>query len=498
MAEEVEAEVTDYAPLASAVDFERAIKDAQPDYGVDTDALKKNLSQVGRERAEATVDAAERQQKALVEGHEFVRDKYEGVGPLDAQPWDSEKERAERIQSPLEAFGSAAGIFAMIASAFTKTPMDTALNAGAAAINSVRANDYRNYDLAYNEWQKNTDLAIKRHETERQAFRDALDLYKADPIAGGAELKAVAARFGAIAEMAAIDAGYVPAVAEIQDAKAKSAQAILQQMPNIAKMDEVMRVNILSGQAIKEFQEANKREPTAVEAAQIIGGIRRRLQSAGGVFTGARQEAYAIQEKADQIMREAQERGEEITAPDAYARAAREIKTASAAMTGNQQDKLRGHVDQLDISNKKIEDVIGVLERKLGAAGLPGRVTRLKERVWNLFGDNDTDRVQMMRDLQYLRMNASRLLVDASGKPLAQEAARVNDIVAGIEAGDTAANTLRALEEVRKIYTEMRNTTLSRIQGTWKPGGGHSEPQGSVPSIPRRSSAPWANDPIVK
>src|SRR5262249_17378840 len=35
------------------------------------------------------------------------------------KPWNADKERAERIQGPMEKFGSVANIFAMVASAFT-------------------------------------------------------------------------------------------------------------------------------------------------------------------------------------------------------------------------------------------------------------------------------------------------------------------------------------------------------------------------------------------
>lgn len=261
-----------------SIPVERLIRDAAPDYGVDVPALKENLGRVGRERAIVMDAAAARQQKALVEGYDEVKSKHEGIGPLDAKPWDADKERAGRVQSPLEAFGSAAGIFAMLASAFTKTPMDTALNAGAAAINSVRANDMDGYDKAHKAWKENTDLAIKRHQAERQAFQDAMQLYQSDPIAGGAELKAVAARFGAAAESAMIDAGYIEKVMEIQQAKAKAAQDVLRQMPNIERAGDVVKIANLSRRAIDEAQTKLGRPLTAIEQASIIGDVKSAIE----------------------------------------------------------------------------------------------------------------------------------------------------------------------------------------------------------------------------
>jgi hypothetical protein len=55
-----------------------------------------------------------------------------------------------------------------------------------------------------------------------------------------------------------------------------------------------------------------------------------------------------------------------------------------------------------------------------------------------------------------------RILTDSTGRPLASAQKKVDSIVAGLEAGDTSANTIRAYEDLIKEMEERQKEYVSR------------------------------------
>ena len=96
------------------------------------------------------------------------------------RPWNAEQEKARYIRGPMENFGSVGMIFAMAASAFTRTPMISALNAGAAAMQATAQSDEKAYKQAFDAWKSNSDLALKRFDMERNLYEDANKLLTTD------------------------------------------------------------------------------------------------------------------------------------------------------------------------------------------------------------------------------------------------------------------------------------------------------------------------------
>lgn len=94
---------------------------------------------------------------------------------------------------PLKGFVSAAGIFAMLASALTHTPAINAMNGMASAINATKANDWKAYEEGYKQWKENTDLAIEKHKLQAADMQAALEKMQTDLSTGVAMAKAVAA-----------------------------------------------------------------------------------------------------------------------------------------------------------------------------------------------------------------------------------------------------------------------------------------------------------------
>lgn len=87
-----------------------------------------------------------------------------GVEAEKMKPWNADEELAKRRTDPIEAFGSIGSVFGILASAFTHAPMENALNASAAAINSIKEGDSKAYDRAYKAWEDNTKQALERHK----------------------------------------------------------------------------------------------------------------------------------------------------------------------------------------------------------------------------------------------------------------------------------------------------------------------------------------------
>jgi hypothetical protein len=175
----------------------------------------------------------------------------------------------------------------------------------------------------------------------------------------------------------------------------------------------------------------------------------------------------------------------------AFREAHKEVASDVATVTGNRREQLEGHIQQYDNAIALIDKNAKVLEHYVGAAGIAGRVTRTGERLSNIFGGNQTDRVQFMRDIEQIQAMAPQLLLDRAGRPLSSEAAKVTDIVAGINLGDTTANTMRALKDLKVVLRKMQADARGRLEGK----GTELAPAAAAPETPN-ADAPWLNDPV--
>ena len=88
----------------------------------------------------------------------------------DIKPWNAEKELNNRKTDLWEQFGSPGFIIAMLASSFTAMPMNSALNAGAAAMNAINSGDMDKYHKAFDAWKENSSLTLKRLDLEEKQF----------------------------------------------------------------------------------------------------------------------------------------------------------------------------------------------------------------------------------------------------------------------------------------------------------------------------------------
>jgi len=75
----------------------------------------------------------------------------------------------------------------MVASAFTKAPMENAINGMAGAINSIKEGNEKGYERAYDAFKTNVKLADQRFKTQHELYSDALSLGSADQVASDAK-----------------------------------------------------------------------------------------------------------------------------------------------------------------------------------------------------------------------------------------------------------------------------------------------------------------------
>lgn len=450
-------------------------------------------------------------------------------------PWNADQERALRTRGPMEQFGSVGMIFAMAASAFTRTPMTSALNAGAAAMTAIQQGDEKAYESAYKAWKDNSDLAIRRFDMEHRLYEDADKLLATDMNLWKQKTLEIATQFGHEKEIAMLNMGLDPEVLKSREAAAKAKLDLVKAKEGFEEY-EAKRNMISEGikalrQAHPDWKDDNKGPEQAAAEAQVYA---RAVQATKGILprelTGPQEFTRKWWEEhpngtAEEFSKDFGEfmRGQKIgTGPgsagtrpgsinedrvkmdadikkehqdwsDAQVIEERNkrLKASTTSLTGNEREKLQTRINKFAHSDDVIDKTLKVLETRSGAAGIAGKVMRLEERVGNILGAKSTDRVQMMRDIELLRGWAKELLFSSNSK-LKKEAERVDSIVGGTSAGDTGPNTVRALRDLKNLFDQMRAEDEAKLGGTWKPPvEGESKP------APKSGKTPWAKDPIV-
>ncbi len=195
------------------------------------------------------------------------------------QVWDADKEKANRTRGPMEQFGSVGFIFAMAASAFTRTPMTSALNAGAAAMTAIQQGDEKAYDHAYKAWKDNSDLAIRRFDMEHRLYEDADKLLTTDMNLWKQKTLEIAAQFDDQKKIAMLERGMDPEVLKSREALIRSADELRKYKEGMEEFDAKRRM-ISEGikalrQAHPDWKDDNKGpEQTAAEAQVYAKAVR--------------------------------------------------------------------------------------------------------------------------------------------------------------------------------------------------------------------------------
>lgn len=178
-------------------------------------------------------------------------------------PWDADKERDSRMRGPYEEFGSIATVFAMFASLATRTPLTSALNAGASAMNAMHQSDEKAYDQAYQAYKDNAERALKQFNVERQVFDDTQRLMSSDITAWRATQIANEARFGNRKALYLLENGMDKEYLEARTSQITAAEKMKEA---VVKGDLFDTQHRMFSEAVKEF---DKEHPDAKPAEKM-------------------------------------------------------------------------------------------------------------------------------------------------------------------------------------------------------------------------------------
>jgi len=455
--------------------------------------------------------------------------KAEGIGPEELKPWDADKEHRRFETNPLEGFGSAGGLFAVIASAFTNAPMQIAIQGMAGAMNSIKEGNEEAYTRAYDSYKENQKLALERHKLQHEEYQDALSLMDHNMVAGQAKLRLLATKYGDQQTLTLLEHGMNDEVFKLQESRAKSAETLLglqdkltestlrkqvydsgveglpktgnPQVDTAHKLALYNRVygvketpqQALLGQYMLEHPDAKSEE--IAEFADKHGIIRQYGTTGGrGALTNDRQINMDADQHKQRMRQEHPEWNEDDldSDRDEYVR---NRKMATNPPSATRVDDLRGKIDQVDNITTDIDKQLDFLTKFKGGAGVMGKIMRGEEIASNIVGaGTQSDRVEFRRRVHELEEMVPRILVDANGRPLASAQAHVADIVAGLNAGDTGPNTIRAYRELMEEMRKRGSDYRGRLEGGYDPEKSSSgAPEGS--HAPASSAPTSARDP---
>ena len=388
----------------------------------------------------------------------------QGAELNDLKPWNAEQELSKRETPMWEQWGSPAVFVANLLSAFTHQPMTNALNASAAAMESIQKGDMASYNKAFDAWKQNTELVQKRASLEHQMYEEIDHLRERDMATWRAKATAIAARFNDQRGLALLQNGMDPDFLKVKEATAQSIMKMAEMEPKILENHaRTAFINSQPGvwtdgkdgnkvanperfkQAMDEWNNKGDIEKAAIYAAQTesfektghglgseeLMALDKKQKEARYSYRGAAGAVDKAQER-QHVRDEVQKEHTDWSPAKVDLEADRRIKAANASpMTGNEKAKQEAHLGQYDMALDIADQVESTLNRYALAAGAGGKVTRMGERVGNIFGSNETDRVQMMRDIEQLQLMSPRLLLDQStGRPLSVEAGHISDIIA--------------------------------------------------------------------
>jgi hypothetical protein len=198
----------------------------------------------------------------------------EGVSASEQlKPWNANEEHKKFETNPIEGFGSVGGLFAMVASAFTKAPMENAINGMAGAITAIKQGKEEDYQRAYSSYKENTKLALERYKMQHEMYQDALGLMDHDVAAANAKLHNAAVRFGDSQTLMLAEHGMVKELFELQASRAQAAE-------QMTKANEAITESTVKKAAVDSLKKnpPNTGDPTqdkmllAAQVHQIMAG----------------------------------------------------------------------------------------------------------------------------------------------------------------------------------------------------------------------------------
>lgn len=519
----------------------QAPSDFMSDIGARGDQLQRDLVGPAKEAQEkqsyADRQRDERTEKDRRDMQESWNYERAAAGDPALRPWNADQEKANRVRGPMEQFGSVGFIFAMAASAFTRTPMTSALNAGAAAMTAIQQGDEKAYEHAYKAWKDNSDLAIRRFDMEHRLYEDADKLLTTDMDLWKQKTLEIAAQFDDQKKIAMLNAGLDPEVLKAQDAAAKARLDLIKAKEGMEEYEDKRRMISERIKALRkshpDWKDDNKSpEQTVAEAnvyrdvIQAMKGmqprtvspnqqqyelirqefegdpdaegkiadkyakfVREQKQPGGGAggssnLTADRQRAADVAK----IMEEQEKAGEfkgktmkEVA--DIRSNLEKDLKARATPTSANRRDDLLAQIGRTDRGIEVIDKVEKLLKQHAGMSGLGGKIARPGETFAQILGSNSTAYHEFSSYINMLKEWQKGLLENAKtmGRPLRASEDRANEIIPGLNLGDTSVRVASQLKNVKDLLQQIREEDSKRYEGTATPesskattGGGKS------------------------
>ena len=125
-------------------------------------------------KADGYAEMADNTRKIERNAEELRQNRKEGEALDVPKPPKLELAPEYKNTSPLEAFGSIATAFGLLASTKTRQPLTSGLNAAGDAMRSLKEGNIQDYQLKMQEWKDHTDLALKQFDVENKQFQNII------------------------------------------------------------------------------------------------------------------------------------------------------------------------------------------------------------------------------------------------------------------------------------------------------------------------------------
>lgn len=248
-----------------------------------------------------------------------------GAGIADLKPWNAEAEMGARKHDLWEQFGSPGFVISMLASAFTAMPMNSALNAGAAAMNAINQGDTDAYNKAFGAWKDNANLAIKRSEMEQKAFDNIAHLRQSNMEDWRQQAALLLQQFNDQRKLALLNSGYDKDLLDAQTAEWESRDRMALAIPHIIESNTLL--NAVNGDPRWKSGDPKQMMAAYTDAAKQIQEAKYAGRY-GSNMTLSRLQEVAIADRAQEIIKQGQAEGKTISTSDAITQAAQEIRPA--------------------------------------------------------------------------------------------------------------------------------------------------------------------------
>jgi len=176
-------------------------------------------------------------------------------------------------------------------------------------------------------------------------------------------------------------------------------------------------------------------------------------------------------------------------------------------MTATLKEKLENHAQQYNVSLGVLDQMTDIMKNHGFVVGIGGRIGRGAETIGNITKTwNATERKQFEQLLEVVRQQSHDLIAEKRiGRPLKDQEAQIAKIVPGLSAGSTLQFVNDAFVNLRKLYGEMKENTLRRLEGDITPDELRT-PATTAPAPAAQSGSPqakppqrsWRDDPVVQ